>query len=154
MSGLDEVDAQILRALAVERRLPNNALASRVGIAPSTCVARVRSLRQRGVIRGFAADIDPVALGLPIQATVSVRMQAHARGQLEEFLEFLTALPGVVSSYLLAGPCDFLVHVVMSSVEQLREFVISRLSGNPDVASTETNMIFRCTRPTRVPLLV
>lgn len=152
MNGLDEIDAQILEALASEGRLPNNALANRIGIAPSTCLTRVRNLRERGVIRGFTADIDPAALGLPIQALVSVRMQSHARGRLEEFLEDLMALPGVVSAYLLAGPCDFLVHVVMSSTEQLRDFVITRLSGNTDVAATETNMIFRYTRASRVPV--
>ena len=55
---LDEVDRHIVRELARDARTPNNALAERVGIAPSTCLGRVRSLRERGVIRGYHADVS------------------------------------------------------------------------------------------------
>src|ERR1022692_1448697 len=65
---LDEIDQIIVRELARDARIANNALAERVGIAPSTCLGRVRSLRERGVIRGYHADVDPAALGRPLQA--------------------------------------------------------------------------------------
>src|ERR671927_263785 len=77
---LDDIDRRLVRELAIDARIPNNALAKRVGIAPSTCLGRVRSLRERGVIRGYHADVDPAALGRPIQAMIAVRLQAHARG--------------------------------------------------------------------------
>jgi DNA-binding Lrp family transcriptional regulator len=76
---IDETDRRILKVLAVEARIPNNALADRVGIAPSTCLGRVRSLVERGVIRGFYADIDPAAVGHSLQAIIAVRLQADAR---------------------------------------------------------------------------
>jgi hypothetical protein len=68
---IDETDRRILKILAVEARIPNNALAERVGIAPSTCMSRVRSLVQNGVIRGFYADIDPEAVGTPFRRSSS-----------------------------------------------------------------------------------
>ena len=74
----------MLRVLAADARIPNNALAERVGIAPSTCLGRVRALRERGVIRGYHADIDPAALGRPIQAMIAVRLQSHARGHIPD----------------------------------------------------------------------
>jgi len=49
---LDEIDHAILRHLAADGRMANLALASAVGIAPSTCLGRVRALRESGVIRG------------------------------------------------------------------------------------------------------
>src|SRR5438045_3270909 len=79
---LDDVDRRILRELVADARIPNNALAERVGIAPSTCLGRVRALREGGVIRGYHADVDPAALGRPIQAMISVRLQSHARGHI------------------------------------------------------------------------
>ncbi|WP_433521499.1 Lrp/AsnC family transcriptional regulator [Nocardia pseudovaccinii] len=151
-SALDSVDAQILAILATDGRIANNALASRVGIAPSTCLQRIRGLRQRGVLRGFAADIDPTALGHPVQAMVSVRMQSHARAKLTEFMDAAIEMPGVLNAYLLGGSSDFLLHVASSSVDRLHEFVIEQLSGNPDVAATETNLIFKYAR-TRVPVI-
>jgi DNA-binding Lrp family transcriptional regulator len=139
---LDEVDRAIIDELAADARIPNNALAERVGIAPSTCLGRVRALRESGVIRGFHADVDPDRVGRPIQAIVAVRMQSHARGQLMEFMEEVARLPEVRNCYLLGGAHDFLLHVAAPDPEGLREFVITHLSGNPDVALTETNLIF------------
>ena len=63
---LDEVDHTILRALAADARIPNNRLAAQAGVAPSTCLMRVRRLQDTGVIRGFHADLAPEALGRPL----------------------------------------------------------------------------------------
>jgi DNA-binding Lrp family transcriptional regulator len=139
---LDDVDRAILRALATDARIPNNALADLVGVAASTCLGRVRALRERGVIRGFHADIDPSAVGRPIQAMIAVRMQSHARSHIAEFAAIVSELPEVLNVFFLAGADDFLVHVAATSTENLRDFVVVNLSGNPDVALTETNLIF------------
>jgi DNA-binding Lrp family transcriptional regulator len=139
---LDAVDRTILAELSTDARIPNNALAERAGIAASTCLGRVRALRERGVIRGFHADIDPAAIGRPIQAMIAVRMQSHARSHLREFAASVAELPEVLNVFFLAGADDFLVHVAARSTENLRTFVVVNLSGNPDVALTETNLIF------------
>jgi len=139
---LDEVDRAIVAELTADARIANNALAERVGIAPSTCLGRVRALRESGVIRGFHADVDPVLTGRPIQAIVAVRMQSHARGHLEDFLADMARLPEVRNAFLLGGAHDFFLHVATADTARLREFVIQHLSGNPDVALTETNLIF------------
>ena len=65
---IDETDRAILRLLADDARLPNNAIAESVGIAPSTCLGRIRALRDKGVIRGYHADIDPVRHDVPAAA--------------------------------------------------------------------------------------
>src|SRR5579864_6549186 len=93
---LDEVDRAILRVLAKDARTPNNAVAEAVGIAPSTCHGRIRALRERGVVRGFHADIDPAALGLGLQAMISVQLNAHIRAQIQAFVRDVPTLPGVV----------------------------------------------------------
>jgi len=139
---IDDVDRRILRVLAADARVPNNALAERVGIAPSTCLGRVRGLRERGVIRGYHADIDPAALGRPIQAMIAVRLQSHARVHISEFAAEVAKLPEVLNVFFLAGAVDFYVHIAATSTQNLRDFVVVNLSGNPDVALTETNLIF------------
>ncbi|UQX90022.1 Lrp/AsnC family transcriptional regulator [Jatrophihabitans telluris] len=141
-AGLDRIDRAILDRLAADARLPNNALAEAVGIAPSTCLGRVRSLRERGVIRGFHADIDPSAVGRPIQAMIAVRMQSHARSHISEFAASVSRLPEVLNVFFLAGADDFLIHVAARNTQNLRDFVVVNLSGDPDVALTETNLIF------------
>jgi len=139
---LDDVDRRILRALVDDARIPNNALADRVGIAPSTCLGRVRALRESGVIRGYHADVDPAALGRPIQAMIAVRLQSHARGHIPDFMAKIARLPEVLDVFFLGGADDFHVHIAATSTDNLRDFVVVNLSGDPDVARTETNLIF------------
>jgi DNA-binding Lrp family transcriptional regulator len=139
--ALDEVDRHIVRELARDARLPNNALAERVGIAPSTCLGRVRSLRERAVIRGYHADVDPAALGRPLQAMIAVRLQSHARSRIRGFVAEVAGLPEVLNVFFLAGKDDFLLHVAAASTATLRDFV-EALSSNEDVSYTETSLIF------------
>ena len=144
-TGLDEVDRRIVALLAADARMPNNALAQRVGIAASTCLGRVRSLVDRGVIRGYHADVDPAALGRPIQAMIAVRLQGHARAKISEFAEWVATLPEVLNVFFLAGAVDFSVHIATGTTESLRDFVVG-LSGQSEVALTETNLIFEHVR--------
>jgi len=145
VGDLDEIDATIVRELARDARIANNALADRVGIAPSTCLGRVRSLRERGVIRGYHADVDPAALGRPLQAMIAVRLQSDARGRLRGFVAGVAGLPEVLNVFFLAGKDDFLLHVAAASTEGLRDLV-ERLSSNADIAYTETSLIFEHVR--------
>ncbi|PQP14922.1 AsnC family transcriptional regulator [Rhodococcus opacus] len=130
-----------------DARIPNNALAALAGIAPSTCLGRVRSLVDRGVIRGFHADIDPAALGWDLQAMIAVRVQAGARQHLGQLAEQLATVGEVLNVYFIAGADDYLVHVATASSEELRRFVLDHLSAHPAVASTETILIFEHVRP-------
>lgn len=140
--ALDDVDRRLLRALADDARIPNNALAELAGIAPSTCLGRVRAMRESGVIRGYHADVDPAAFGRPIQAMIAVRLQSHARGHIPDFMAKIAELPEVLNVFFLGGADDFHVHIAATGTDNLRDFVVVNLSGDPDVALTETNLIF------------
>jgi DNA-binding Lrp family transcriptional regulator len=140
---LDEIDVRLLREVAAHARTPNNALADAAGVAPSTAHARLRALQDTGVIRGFHADIDPARVGRSLQAMICVRMQGHSRAKLSAYLRGLARLPGVLNVYLLGGAHDFFIHVAVPDTEALNDFVIEHLSANPDVALTETNLIFQ-----------
>ncbi|MFD6062359.1 Lrp/AsnC family transcriptional regulator [Rhodococcus wratislaviensis] len=144
---IDDIDRILLDQLSRDARTPNNALAALAGIAPSTCLGRVRSLIDRGVIRGFHADIDPAALGRDLQAMIAVRVQANARQHLGQLAEQLATLDEVLNVYFIAGADDYLIHVATASSEELRRFVLDHLSAHPAVASTETILIFEHVRP-------
>jgi DNA-binding Lrp family transcriptional regulator len=144
-ANLDETDRRIVLELARDARMPNNTLAQRAGIAPSTCLGRVRALRERGVIRGYHADVDQAALGRPLQAMIAVRLRSDARGHLRGFVRDVARLPEVLNVFFLAGKDDFLLHVATASSDYLRDFV-ETLSSNSDVAYTETSLIFEHVR--------
>lgn len=141
-ADLDEVDRKILMLLHGDARITNNALAKAVGIAASTCHGRVRRLVDLGVIRGFYTDIDPVAVGLPLQAMVSVTLQANARGKIRSFIQQIRRKRHVMDVYFLAGADDFILHVAARDTDDLRSFVVENLNADSNVAGTQTSLIF------------
>lgn len=141
-ADLDEVDRRILGVLQGDARIPNSALAAAVGIAPSTCHGRVRRLLDLGVIRGFYADIDPAAVGLPLRAMISVSLKSNARGKIRSFIQQIRRRRHVLDIYFLAGTDDFLLHVAARDTEDLRAFVIDNLNADSDVSGTQTSLIF------------
>ena len=139
---IDEVDRRILNALHDDARVPNSVLADMVGIAPSTCHGRLRRLQDIGVIRGFYTDVDPAAIGRPLQAMISVNLQSNARGKIRHFISEIRRLPPVIDVYFLAGADDFILHVAARDTDDLRAFVVENLNADPDVAGTQTSLIF------------
>lgn len=139
---LDEVDRRILLALHADARISNSALAEAVGVAASTCHGRVRRLQEIGVIRGFYTDIDPAAVGLSLQAMISVSLQSNARGKIRNFIAHIRKLPQVMDVYFLAGGDDFILHVAARDTDDLRAFVVEHLNADADVAGTQTSLIF------------
>ncbi len=139
---LDDLDRAILEILSGDARITNNALAERVGVAPSTCLARVKALRESGVLRGFHAEIDLGALGRPLQAMIAIRLTVHAREQIEDFTNAVRALPGVLSVFHMTGVTDYLVWVAAADMNELREFVVDHLATHPAVAHAETSLIY------------
>ena len=139
---LDDVDRRILLTLHGDARISNSALADAVGIAPSTCHGRLRRLQELGVIRGFYTDVDPAAIGLPLQAMISVSLHPNARGKIRSFIQQIRRRPQVMDVYFLAGADDFILHVAARDTEDLRSFVVENLNADADVAGTQTSLIF------------
>ncbi|BCW61765.1 hypothetical protein StoSoilB22_07380 [Arthrobacter sp. StoSoilB22] len=125
-----------------DARIPNNILAAKAGIAPSTCLGRVRALRDAGIIRGFHASVDLEALGLLVYALISVRVNSQARNKMFAIGQRLRSLPNVQSVFLLAGDQDFLMHVACGTPTELRDFIAVHLASDPAIANTQTNLVF------------
>jgi len=139
---LDDTDLAIVEAVSQDARITNQRLAERVGVAPSTALARLPSLRERGVVRGFHAEVDLAALGRPLQAMIAVRLTVHAREQIDAFTSAVRGLPGVLSVFHMTGVNDYLVWVAASDAQDLREFVVDHLATHPAVAHAETSLIY------------
>ena len=152
MTVLDDVDRTIVGALRDDARIPNARLAELAGVAPSTCLERVRALRARGVLRGFHADIDPAVLGYGLEAMIAVRLAAHTREQIESFTEHVRALPGVLSIYHMTGETDYLLHIAARDAHDLREFVVEHLASDPAVAHAQTSLIYEQRAGSGIPL--
>ena len=141
---LDEIDLGIVHQLQNNARLSNKELAARVGLAPSTTLVRTRQLERAGVLRGYRAEVDPRALGIGLQALISVRLRQHTAEVVAVFRDHVLAMPQVMRLYHVAGEDDFLIHVGVKDSEALRELAMNSLTTRPEVAHIETGLIFEC----------
>lgn len=150
--NFDETDLMILHQLRNNARISNKSLAAKTGIAPSTCLARVRRLERNGVIAGYHAELAPGAVGVRIQAMIGVRMVRHVRADVEAFHAHAMAQKETVAIYHVAGADDFLVHVAARDTEHLRQMLLQAFTERPEVAHVETRLIFEQSRTGGYPL--
>lgn len=141
-TDLDDVDLVLLRTLSQDGRTPNSDLAAAAGVAPSTALLRTRALRTRRVLRGTHADIDPAAVGRPLQALIAVRLHGHTRAHVDAFQALAPRLPGALHVYHLAGQDDYLIHVAAADADALRALILDHITSHPAVRATQTQLVF------------
>ncbi|MBN7797149.1 Lrp/AsnC family transcriptional regulator [Parahaliea mediterranea] len=141
-SELDEADRGILKLLQNNARLTNKDLARQVGLAPSTTLIRTRRLERLGALRGYHAQVDPGALGLGLEALISVRLGRHRERDVAAFQAYVLGLPEVFHLYHTSGANDFLIHVGVADSRRLRDFAMNALTTRPEVEHLETGLIF------------
>jgi DNA-binding Lrp family transcriptional regulator len=139
---LDDTDRAILRELARDARLTNRELAARVHLAPSSSHARVRRLERQGVIRGTYTDINPAAIDRGLEALIAVRLRLHSSDAVEAVVAHLRTVPEVVGYYHITGADDFLVHVAVADPDALRALVLGAFTSRPEIARTNTSLVF------------
>lgn len=139
---MDELDSALTAALQTDGRRTNRDLAAQLGIAPSTALERVRSLRARGVISGVHAHVDLPAMGRPVQAMVTIRLRPQSRAVVQGFRDFVAALPETLDVFITTGSEDVLVHVAVPSTEALQEFVLDSLTKRKEVAGVRTEVVY------------
>ena len=138
----DRTDLAILAHLQHDARISNKALAAKVGLAPSSCLARVRRLEATGALKGYHAEVDPRVFGVTLEALIAVKLEKHARAAIAGFERHLLTLAEVRGVYHLNGANDYLVHVAVRDAEHLRAFVLGAFSSRSEVAHLETSLIF------------
>jgi len=148
---LDAVDRAILAVLQKDAGLSNKELARKIRLAPSSCLQRVRRLREEGAIRGLHADVSPEALGIGLQAIIAVRLAHHLEKDVESFRRQLHERHEVVNTYYVSGGVDFFVHVVVRDVDHLRLLGVEAFTSHRLVSHVETSLIFEHQRSNQLP---
>lgn len=138
MEELDAIDLQILKLLQDDGRMSNADLAQRVGLAPPTVLRRVKLLEERGFIRGYAALVDPLALGLTVTAFIFIETSSGC--DLPAVSTFLIGLPGVQEVHRLIGEWCFMLKVRTDTPQSLEQIIYRQLRSNPAVRRTFTTL--------------
>jgi len=141
--NLDDIDRKLLSELQSHGRITNVELADRVGLTAPPCLRRVRALEDAGIICGYHADIDPVALGYAITVYAMVSLKSQAESALREFEDHVLALDEVRECHMLNGEVDFVLKILSRDLQSFQELLTSKLTVGPHVDNIKTSLTIR-----------
>ena len=148
---LDDIDRKILSELQNDGRIRINELASRVGLSLPPCLRRVRSLRERGVIKATRATIDEKVLGFEVTSFVAIQLTSQAKATLEVFEAAIAAMPLVLQSWRLSGEADYLLKCVAPDVAGMHR-QLRRFTAMPEVRTTRTMPVLGVAKDAPLPI--
>ena len=140
---LDEIDRRILVELQRDGRLTNQDLAGRIGVSASPCWRRVRALEEAGVIKGYAALVDPAALGLNVSVFTQVSLERQEKKALQVFETAVGEWPEIMECYLMTGDANYLLRVVVPDLAAYERFLMARLTRIRGIASIKSSFALR-----------
>ena len=144
--GIDRLDARLLRALADSPRAGVMELARQLEVARGTVQARLEKLQQRGVIRGFAPEVDLRTLGYEVLAFVNLEI---AQGRLADVVEHLASIPEVLEVHSTTGLGDLHARVVARNNAHLQD-VIGAILKVQGISRTTTQIALTEQLPLRI----
>ncbi len=141
---INNIDRKILNIIQKDARITNAEIARQVGLAPSAVLERVKKLEERGVIRGYATEINAAAVGFGLTAFVAVRTHECC----SETDKFLAEIPEVLEVHDVAGEDSYLLKVRVKNTEHLSRLLRERLKNVPNVADTKTTIVLQTIKET------
>lgn len=131
--ALDILDRKILDVLQADGRASNVDISARVHLSAPQCFRRVRSLEERGVIRGYRAEVRPEALGLGVMAYVSLNIDGGQFGRVRDIESSIRGFPQILECHTVSGDYDYLLKVVARDLKSLSQFLTDQLMQVPGV---------------------
>lgn len=142
-SGLDELDAAILKYLERNGRATNYEVGEAVGLSASAASRRIQALEASGVIRGYRALVNDRLLGKHMTVFVRVTLEKQSAQVLGAFETAVRHTHGVVSCHLMAGQYDYMLVARVADMDDYGRLHQNELSRLPGVLRLETSFAMR-----------
>ena len=141
---LDRYDRLILDVLQQDGRISNQELAERISLSPSSCLRRVRTLEESGLITGYRALLDARKLGLSLMALIHISMDRHTPERFERFEAEVAAIGEVLECLLITGQdADYQLKVVVADMDAYQELLLNRVTRIPGVTGVHSSFVLR-----------
>jgi Lrp/AsnC family leucine-responsive transcriptional regulator len=141
---IDGIDIEILNIIQKDARISNAEIARQIDLAPSAVLERVRKLEERGIIRGFAAELDAKALDFGLTALIAIRTSECGEGVGEQ----LSAIPEVQEVHEVAGEDCFFIKVRTHDTDSLGRLLRERLKAIPKITGTKATIVLKTFKET------
>ena len=147
---LDEYDKKIIKYLQEDASISNIDLSKKIGLAPSSCLLRVKNLKEQKVIKQYTAMVDERILGYDITCFAKVAMQPLNRETSTRFIEEAKKIPEIIECYTITGDAAFLLKIVAKSFQYYRDFIFDKLLSIRAVSNVETSIVVATEKKTNL----
>ncbi|MCR4898489.1 MAG: Lrp/AsnC family transcriptional regulator [Acholeplasmatales bacterium] len=138
---LDEFDKKIIKYLQEDASISNIDLSKKIGLAPSSCLLRVKNLREQKIIKQYTAIVDEKILGYEITCFAKIKMQPLNRETSNNFINEARQIPEIIECYTITGDAAFLLKIVAKSFQYYRDFIFDKLLSINAVSNIETSIV-------------
>ena len=139
--NLDETDKKILNILQEDARITNVQLASKIGISPPAMLERVKRLEKNGIIKKYAAFIDPQKVGKDTFAFVAVSLSHYQIASIDVFIKAINKFDEVLECYHVTGENDFLLKIAVNNIQEYEKFILEKFTRIKGVNKINTSFI-------------
>ncbi len=141
---LDRYDRQILEILQKDGRISNQDLADRIGLSPSPCLRRVRTLEEAGLIIGYRALLDAKKLGLSLMALIGISMDQHTPERFANLESAIAEIPEILECLLITGQqSDYQLKVVVKDMDAYQDLLLNKITRIQGVTGVHTSFVLR-----------
>lgn len=141
MIKLDETDIKILEQLQEDGRKTIKAMADELHLSTTPVFERVKRLEREGIIKRYAALVDPKKLELNLIVFISISLTKHSRSHLEKFIKEISEYKEVMECYHIAGNFDFLLKIVVKGMKDYETFILSKLSTIANLGQVQSSFV-------------
>lgn len=146
----DRYDLALLDAVQRDGSATNATLGASVNLSASQISRRLQRLGESGLIAGYAALLDPMAVGLGVTAFAHVVLERHGTAQSDAFENAVSAMPEVMECYSVSGDADYFLRVVAPDLQAFSELMMKRVLRLPGVAHIKSNIALQKVKQTHV----
>ena len=141
MAKIDDIDKQILAFLHEDAFMSNKEMASRLGMSATPVHERIKRMEKEGVITGYKATINPNKLGKSLTVFCDISLKEHAAEYLNQFETDVMSLVEVQECYCVSGHSDFLLKIVVSDMDEYRNFILHKLASIKNIGNAQSHFV-------------
>lgn len=139
--NFDQIDIKLLGFLQEDSKQTNKELSIKLNLSVTAVYERIKKLEREGVISSYVALVDKTVIDKGFVAFCHIKLEKHAQEYVVKFEKEVANLEEVVECYHISGDYDYLLKVIVSDMEDFREFMVNKLTSINHIGSTHSMFV-------------
>ena len=141
MTGIDPVDLHILELLQEDALMTTKEIAAQLNLTTTPVHERIKRLRRDGYIEKYTIIVDKKKINRSLVVFCNITLKEHAQEYLAKFEQDIQELNEVVECYCISGDSDFLLKIIVSDIDEYKDFIMNKLAGIGNIGNARSHIV-------------